>query len=91
MAGRSRLLRQRDISTVQAAADALLSSPRFVNPETRRGSAGAPGRLLAEFGASPLAEVSGEELAGMLEHLWGAPATWSRDRGVRHAGLVTVT
>ena len=41
-------------------------------------------------GASrPLAEVSGEELAGLLEQLWGqrAPATWNRNRGAVTAWL----
>ena len=47
-------------------------------------------RLLAGLGASrPLAEVSGEELAGLLEQLWGrcAPATWNRNRGAVAAWL----
>ena len=47
-------------------------------------------RLLAGLGASrPLAEVSGEELAGLLEQLWGqrAPATWNRNRGAVTAWL----
>src|SRR6516162_1898604 len=30
-------LRERDTTTVQAAADAFLSSPRYANPNTRRG------------------------------------------------------
>lgn len=47
-------------------------------------------RLLAGLDASrPLAEVSGEELAGLLEQLWGqrAPATWNRKRGAVAAWL----
>ena len=65
-------LRERDASTVQAAADAFLSWPRYANPNTRRGYTGVLDRLLAGLGASrPLAEVSGEELAGLLEQLWG--------------------
>jgi integrase len=47
-------------------------------------------RLLAGLGASrPLAEVSGEELAGLLDQLWGprAPATWNRNRGAVTAWL----
>ena len=53
-------LRERDTSTVQAAADAFLSSPRYANPNTRRGYTGVLDRLLARLGASrPLAEVSG--------------------------------
>ena len=90
MTGKIMPLRERDTSTVQAAADAFLSSPRYANPNTRRGYTGVPGRLLAGLGASrPLAEVSGEELAGRLERLWGqcAPATWNRNRGAVTAWL----
>src|SRR6516225_3247342 len=90
MTGTIMPLRERDTSTVQAAADAFLSSPRYANPNTRRGYTGVPGRLLAGLGASrPLAEVSGEELAGLLEQLWGqcAPATWNRNRGAVAAWL----
>src|SRR5437667_4247373 len=74
-------LRERDTSTIQAAADAFLSSPRYANPNTRRGYTGVLDRLLAGLGASrPLAEVSGEELPGLLEQLWGrcAPPAWTR-------------
>ena len=77
-------LRERDTSTIQAAADAFLSSPRHASPNTGRGYTGVLDRLLAGLGASrPLAEVSGEELAGLLEHLreQRAPATWNRNRG----------
>ena len=84
MTGKIMPLRERDTSTVQAAAGAFLSSPRYANPNTRRGYTGVLDRLLAALGASrPLAEVSGEELAGLLEQLWGqrAPATWNRNRG----------
>jgi len=83
-------LRERDTSTVQAAAGAFVSSPRYANPNTRRGYTGVLDRLLAALGASrPLAEVSGEELAGLLEQLWGqrAPATWNRNRGAVTAWL----
>ena len=83
-------MRERDTSTIQAAADAFLSSPRYANPNTRRGYTGVLDRLLAGLGASrPLAEVSGEELAGLLEQLWGqrAPATWNRNRGAVAARL----
>ena len=83
-------LRERDTTTVQTAADAFLSSPRYANPNTRRGYTGVLDRLLAGLGASrPLAEVSGEELAGLLEQLWGqrAPATWNRNRGAVTAWL----
>ncbi len=90
MTGKIMPLRERDTSTVQAAADAFLSSPRYANPNTRRGYTGVLDRLLAGLEASrPLAEVSGEELAGLLEQLWGrcAPATWNRNRGAVAAWL----
>ena len=90
MTGKIMPLRERDTSTIQAAADAFLSSPRYANPNTRRGYTGVLDRLLAGLGASrPLAEVSGEELAGLLEQLWGqrAPATWNRNRGAVTAWL----
>jgi integrase len=64
--------------------------PLCANPNTRRGYTGVLDRLLAGLGASrPLAEVSGEELAGQLGQLWGhcAPATWNRNRGVVTAWL----
>ena len=86
MTGKIMPLRERDASTVQAAADGFLSSPRYANPNTRRGYTGVPDRLLAGLGASrPLAEVSGEELAGLLEQR--APATWNRNRGAVTAWL----
>ena len=90
MTGKIMPLRERDTSTVQAAADAFLSSPRYANPNTRRGYTGVLDRLLAGLGAGrPLAEISGEELAGLLEQLWGqcAPATWNRNRGAVAARL----
>jgi hypothetical protein len=90
MTGQIMPLRARDTGTVQAAADAFLSSPRYANPNTRRGYTGALDRLLAGLGASrPLAEVSGEEVAGLLEQLWGqrTPATWNRNRGAVAAWL----
>ena len=90
MTGKIMPLRERDTSTIQAAADAFLSSPRYANPNTRRGYTGVLDRLLAGLGASrPLAEVSGEELAGLLEQLWGqrAPATRNRNRGAVAAWL----
>jgi hypothetical protein len=90
MTGKIMPLRERDTSTVQAAADAFLSSPRYANPYTRRSYTGVLDRLLAGLGASrPLTEISGEELAGLLEQLWGrcAPATWNRNRGAVAAWL----
>jgi hypothetical protein len=72
MTGKIMPLRERDTSTIQAAAYAL-SSARYANPNTRRGYTGLLDRLLAGLGASrPLAEVSGEELAGLLERLRGS-------------------
>ena len=90
MTGKIMPLRERDTTTVQDAADAFLSSPRYANPSTRRGYTSVLDRLLAGLGASrPLTEVSGEELAGLLEQLWRrcAPATWSRNRGAVTAWL----
>ena len=63
---------------------------RWPGGSCRRGYTGVLDRLLAGLGASrPLAEVSGEELAGLLEQLWGqcAPATWNRNRGAVAAWL----
>ena len=76
-------LHGRDATTVQAAIDAFLSSTRCVNPNTRRGYAGVLDRLLAELGPDRrLASLAGDELADLLEQLWGhrAPATWNRNR-----------
>ena len=89
MIGKMSPLRERDTSPIQAAAGAFLSSPRYANPNTGRGYTGVLVRLLAGLGVSrPLAEVSGEELAGLLEHLWQrAPATWNRNRGAVAAWL----
>src|SRR5260370_1177029 len=76
-------LRERDTSTVQAAADAFLSSPRYANPTTRRGYTGVLDRLLAALRPSrPLAEVSGEELAPLL----GRPPRRGPPRGGRQRG-----
>jgi len=80
-------------STVQALAGAFLSSPRYANPNTRRGYTGVLDRLLAGLGASrPLAEVSGEELAGLLDQLWGPAGPGDLEpqprRRDRLAGLV---
>jgi hypothetical protein len=74
MTGKIMPLRERDTGTVQAAADAFLSSPRYANPNTCRGYTGVLDRLLAGLGASrPLAEVSGEELAGQRRTAPRAP------------------
>ena len=46
-----------DTSTIQALADAFLSSPPYVNRNTRRGYAGNPGhwRLATDSDSSPVA------------------------------------
>jgi hypothetical protein len=43
MTGKIMPLRERDTRTVQAAADAFLSSPWYANPNTRRSYVGNPG------------------------------------------------
>ena len=43
---------QTGASTIQAAADAFVSSPRYASPNTRRGYTGVLDRLLAALGAS---------------------------------------
>jgi hypothetical protein len=71
-------LRERDTSTIQAAADAFLSSPRHANPYTRRGHTSVLDRLLTRLGADrPLAEVSGGN--------W--PACWSNSGDSRPGDL----
>ena len=52
MTGKIMPLRERDTSTIQAAADAFLFSPRYANLNTRRGYTGVLDRLLAGLGAS---------------------------------------
>ena len=54
MTGKIMPLRERDTSTVQAAADAFLSSPRYANPNTRRGYTGAldPRRVATDSDSS---------------------------------------
>jgi hypothetical protein len=82
MTGKIMPLRERDTSTVQAAADAFLSSPRYANPNTRRGYTGVLDRLLAALGASrPLAEVSGEcrrSCNYVSAHTRAGPHVWPR-------------
>ena len=50
MTGKIMPLRERDTSTIQAAAGAFLSSPRYASPNTRRGYTGVLDRLLAGLG-----------------------------------------
>jgi integrase len=81
----------RGATTVQAAVDAFLSSPRCTNPNTRRSYAGVLDRVLVDLGPDrPLATVGGDELADLLERLWGqrAPATWNRNRAAVAGWLV---
>ncbi len=98
MVQRVRALRTAGASSVRAAVDAFLSSPRCANPNTRRAYASALDRVLDELGPdADLAQLSGEQLAEVIERLWGqrAPATWNRNRAAitawltwcRHAGL----
>ena len=49
MTGKIMPLRERDTSTVQAAADAFLSSPRYANPNTRRGYTGELAGMLEQL------------------------------------------
>jgi hypothetical protein len=62
-------LREPDTTTVQAAADAFLSSPRYASPSARRGYTGV--WTGCSPGSAPTARwprSAGEELAGLLEH-----------------------
>jgi integrase len=69
--------------TLQAAADAFLSSPRCENPNTRRVYATVIDKLIAHLDpARQLANVDASEVANALETLWddAAPSTWNRNR-----------
>ncbi|MGH9068306.1 MAG: tyrosine-type recombinase/integrase [Acidimicrobiales bacterium] len=69
-------------TTVGAAVDAFLSSPRVANVNTARAYAAVLDRVASDVGADrALAEVSGEGLAEVVERAWGkaAPATWNRN------------
>jgi hypothetical protein len=77
MAQRIRALRRTGTGSARAAIDTFLSSPRCTNPNTRRAYAGALDRVLHELGADvELAQLSGDQLAEVLQWLWGqrAPA-----------------
>ncbi len=76
-------LRDRPDATVRVAVDRFLSSKRCANRNTRRAYANVLDRLAEHVGGDrALAGVTGEELAGALEHLWGhaKPATWNCNR-----------
>lgn len=69
--------------TLQAAADAFLSSPRCENPNTRRAYAGVIDTVVAQLGADrELGGLAGDEIADTLEALWAtaAESTWNRNR-----------
>ena len=57
MTGKIMPLRDRDTSTVQAAADAFLSSPRYANLSTRRGYTGVLDPLLAGLGGRAACDI----------------------------------
>jgi hypothetical protein len=83
-------LRERDTSTIQAAADAFLSSPRYASPNTRRGYTGVPGRLLAGLGASlPAGRGQRGGTGRPAGAILGAarPGSWNRNRGAVAAWL----
>ncbi len=61
-----------DAATLQAAADAFLSSTRCENPNTRRAYAGVVDKVIGELGAlRQLAEVTEAEIGKVVEGLWG--------------------
>lgn len=69
--------------SLRAAVDAFLSSARCANTNTRRAYTAVLDRLLADLGDQRrLGDVSGDELADVLEAAWGGagPATWNRNR-----------
>jgi len=76
--------------TLQAAADAFLSSPRCENANTRRAYAGVIDKLAAELGAGrELADISDDEIAAVLNALWATAkeSTWNRNRAAMNAWL----
>ena len=76
--------------TLQAAADAFLSSPRCEHANTRRAYAGVIDKLAAELGgARQLADISDDEIAEVLKALWAtaAESTWNRNRAAANAWL----
>lgn len=76
--------------TLQAAADAFLSSPRCENANTRRAYASVIDKIVNELGsARQLADVSDSEIPTILERLWATAgeATWNRNRAAINAWL----
>ncbi len=69
--------------TLQAAADAFLSSPRCENANTCRAYATVIEKVIARLGPGrELAQISDSEIARALHALWGeaAASTWNRNR-----------
>jgi hypothetical protein len=86
--------RQTGRPTLREAMDAFLSSSRCANPSTRRAYTAVLDRCLADLGADlSLAEVSGDDLAGVLARAWGdaGPATWNRNRAAVSSWLAWCT
>ena len=82
MTGKIMPLRERDTSTIQAAADAFLSSPRYANPNTRRGYADNAGhrRLATDSDSSPVARHAiSADLCGFLPIKLAAGTAPERD------------
>jgi integrase len=76
--------------TLQAAADAFLSSPRCENANTRRAYASVIDKLTAELGGGrELADITDDEIAAALKALWAkaAESTWNRNRAATNAWL----
>ena len=69
-------LRERDTSTIQALADAFLFSPRYANPNTRRGYADNAGhwRLATDSDSSPVARHAISALCAVSCHGGGVGA-----------------
>lgn len=70
-------------SSVRAAVDAFLSSPRCANRNTRRAYGDALDKLAGRLGPDrPLIDVFDDEIAEVITELWGAAAasTWNARR-----------
>ena len=68
MTGKIMPLREPDTSTVQAAADAFLSSPRYANRNTRRGYADNAGhwRFATDSDSSPVARTRADMVGDLV-------------------------